>query len=126
MHPRLLLPVGLCLSGACGGGDPCGGAASLAILDPDDGQMLTAADDVTPGGTIDYDFVVRACGFEETDQIVLRLLVPFETDYGFMFADDTTLVYPAVPLLPGDLQFRVASMDGSVTSEIISVSVAGM
>lgn len=110
--------------GAGADGDPCGASgAALEIVDPREGQTVTSADDVEPGGGIEYDVRVATCGLTVDDQVVLRVLEPVDSDYGFATGELPELTFRA-PLLPGRMVFVACTTDGAVTSGPVAIEVS--
>ena len=108
----LALVLALCALPSCGrpgGGATCAaGITSLDILDPFEGEEIT---------TERYDVRIQTCGVPAEEQIVLRLLQPFVTDYAFVTVptEDATVVVN-IPILPGTMEMQAATRDLSVTS----------
>jgi len=122
------LALGAVIFAGCGGDDGAGacaaGATSLTFLDPVDGATITMTDDVDPGmALLQYDFHARACGVDPASQVGVYLLMPTETGYAFTTAGDGNLIFPAVTLIPGALEFQLRTTDGMVQSTSITIQV---
>ena len=129
---RVLACLGLALA-ACGGDDDGGGggggracadgAHTLAITRPAEGAAITMADDFDPVMTgLQYEVMVRQCGYTIDDQVGLYLLEPVESPYGYAQADSDVLVIQ-VPLLPGAGRMQARDTDMTVTSAVVSYTV---
>lgn len=118
--PLALLLASSGLLASCGGGGdpgPCPGTArSLEILSPADGDRVT---------TTEVEITILACHFDLADRIVVKLLQPLETDYAFVMPDgDVSTIIRNVPVIPGTMQFRAQSEDGSVQSAIVTIDAS--
>lgn len=97
----------------------------VAILDPVDGQTVTAEDDADPStGQLDYDFVVEASCLADLEPVELVLLEPAEASYGFGVPDARGRVTLRVPLLPGTNRFIARGSSTAVMSAEITVTVS--
>lgn len=108
------------------GRDVCGCPdLRVAIVDPVDGQTITAADDADPSdGQLQYDFVIETNCLEPDEQVELRLLEPAETAYGFGLPDARGVVVVRAPLLPGTSRFVARGTVSAVRSAEIEITVA--
>jgi len=123
---RLVFPALLVLGSACASesGDACGDELSwVRIVTPEEGQVLSSADDTMPGGVVDYDVVVEHCGLSPEEQVELLLLSPVESPYGCRMADTERLVYP-VPFIPGEQRMRARVVDSTIESAVVTFSVS--
>lgn len=115
----LLAPSGLLAS--CGGGSsgPCPGTErSLEILAPADGERVTGTE---------VELTILACHFDLADRIVVKLLQPLETDYAFVMPDgDVSTITRTVPVIPGTMQLRAQTEDGSVQSATVTIDASAM
>lgn len=95
------------------------------ILDPVDGQTITAADDADPSdSTIQYDVVVEAGCLGDLEQVELYLLEPVESSYGFGTLDARGRATIRVPFIPGTNRFLArGSTMTTVTSSEVTVTV---
>ncbi len=96
----------------------------VRLVDPVDGQTITAADDADPSdGQLQYDFVIETSCLEELEQVELRLLEPAESSYGFGMPDARGAMTLRVPMLPGTNRFLARSTTSGVQSAEITVTV---
>jgi len=116
----------LALVSACSGegteGECADGMRFIRFASPVEAQVLTADDDVEPGGVVDYDVVVEHCGFTADDEIGIYLLEPVASPYGFRWVTADQLVY-RVPFVPGEQRMQARTRDDAVQSEVLSFSV---
>ncbi|HJL15944.1 MAG TPA: hypothetical protein RMH99_09820 [Sandaracinaceae bacterium LLY-WYZ-13_1] len=98
----------------------------VRIVDPVDGQTITAADDADPStGQLEYDVVVEAGCLEEAEQVELYLLAPTESSYGFATPDASGRAVIRVPLvIPDTHRFVARGTVTDVESAEISVDVS--
>lgn len=108
------------------GRDVCGCPdLRVTIVDPVDGQTLTAADDADPSDSqIQYDFVIETSCLEEAEQVELRLLEPVESSYGFGAPDARGVVTIRPPLIPGTNRFFARGTISAVQSAEITITVS--
>jgi hypothetical protein len=127
LRPAIFTLFLIAFVGACAGeraeGECAEGTQSIWITAPIEGQVLTADDDVEPGGVVDYDVVVEHCGFTADDEIGIHLIEPVASPYGFRWVTDDMLVY-RVPFILGEQRMQARTRGDEVQSEVLSFSVA--
>lgn len=97
----------------------------VRLVDPVDGQTITAADDADPSDAqLQYDFVIETSCLEELEQVELVLLEPVESSYGFGMPDATGTATLRVPLIPGTNRFLARGMTTAAQSAPVTVTVS--
>ena len=110
----------LVLAAACGGDDgaagACGDAVSLEIVSPMDGETITASE---------VEIAVHACNvFSTGSQIEVYETESLSTRYAVLdVASDDDVARTTVPLVPGSLTFEARTVDASVVSDPVSITV---
>ncbi len=98
---------------------------SVTIVDPVEGQVISAADDADPSDTqLQYDFVIETVCLAELEQVELLLLDPVETSYGFGLPNALGRTTIRVPLIPGANRFAARGMTTAARSADVSVMVS--
>jgi hypothetical protein len=119
------------LFAACGGDDDgsagaCGDAVSLAIVSPMDGAAISMAHDVDPAmGGLQIEIAVHACNvFSTGSQIEVWETESLMSRYAVLdTSSDDDVARANVPLVPGSLTFEARTVDGTTTSDPVSVTV---
>ena len=122
-----LAVIALLLAVGCEESGPCTDTA-LTILDPIEGQRITAADDADadqPG--TQYVFVVEARCLLEDEQVEMHVRQPVESVYAGLdpvpMSDDVYQSSP-VDLLPGTNVFVAISSESMTESAEVEVSIS--
>lgn len=124
---RALAVTALLLAAGCDGeSGPCTDTA-VTILDPIEGQTITAADDRDPAMPLtQYVFVVEARCLQEDEQVSVFLREPRESLYaGLNPVPTSDVAYESNPvvLLPGDNVFVAVTSISMTESEPVAVAV---
>lgn len=126
MRRALALTALLLVAGCDGESGPCTDTA-VTILDPIEGQNITAADDVDPAEPLtQYVFVVEARCLQEDEQVSVFLREPRDTLYAGLnpvpMSADAYQSNPVV-LLPGRNVFVAVTSISNTESEPVAVTV---